>query len=43
MTLTELMGGCDEVTCKSVITVLGTEQAQTASTILFLLCMYLLV
>lgn len=34
MTLTELMGGCGEVTCKSVVTVLGTEQAQTASTLL---------
>ena len=34
MTLTRLMGGCDEVICERVITVLGTEEAQTAATIL---------
>lgn len=28
------MGGCDEVICERVITVLGTEEAQTAATIL---------
>ena len=34
MTLTRLMGGCDEVIGESAITVLGTEEAQTAATIL---------
>ena len=41
MTLTEPMGGCDEVACKSVTTALGTEQAQTASTLLlFIVCVF---
>ena len=34
MTLTGLTGGCEEVICESVITVLGTEEAQTATAIL---------